>query len=516
MLSQQAGEPPRLAEYLARFPQLAEQLPPLFEVHQAIESMTPVVPHEASGTDDGRGKPGDGAPAKRTATIDYQGDPAGYHDDLATISRAARPEEAAAALAAAKSPARIGRYVIRQRLGAGTFGEVFRGFDEQIRREVAVKVSRIDGKHSQGSVESFLREARSVAQLKHPGIVTVYDVGEEGGRCFVVYELIEGMSLHGRMRDGSPMPHREVALLMADVADALHHAHVHGFVHRDIKPANILIDELGHPRVVDFGLAVREDELGSERGRIAGTFSYMSPEQICAEGHRLDGRTDIYSLGVVLYELLCGRRPHAGTTLNELRDQICHPAAGIKWAVAVTYCRWLTRMANLPESLEVLAATDEGGSRRKKYLIQLDRPGYRLPTEAEWENACRAGTVTTFSFGSDRERFADYGWAPGEEQLVDETLPSGRLMPNTRGLFDMYGNVQEWCFNRYDSYAGESEVDPVGPDTETGNRVTRGGNFMDALRRWSRSAARSEVPETTDSYQFGFRIVRTLPTAENE
>src|SRR5262249_11571856 len=115
--------------------------------------------------------------------------------------------------------------------------------------------------------------------------------------------------------------------IVAQVAEALHYAHLQGLVHRDIKPANILLDRQGKPRGADFGLAVREEDLAGERGRLAGTLPYMSPEQVRKEGHRLDGRTDIYSLGVVLYELLCGRRPFEVKTEDELKDQILHREA---------------------------------------------------------------------------------------------------------------------------------------------------------------------------------------------
>jgi serine/threonine protein kinase/formylglycine-generating enzyme required for sulfatase activity len=219
-------------------------------------------------------------------------------------------------------PERIGRYKVCQRLGGGGFGNVFLCFDERAQRQVAVKVPRAERLTSADAREAFLREARNVARLDHPGIVPLFDIGEEEGQCFLVYKLIEGQSLFERMAQG-PVPPAEAAAIVAQVADALHHAHGRNLFHRDIKPGNILLDREGRVYVTDFGLAVPEEHLPRDRGRRSGTYPYMSPEQVRGEGHRIDGRTDIYSLGVVLYELLAGRRAFTGNTA-ELFDQILY------------------------------------------------------------------------------------------------------------------------------------------------------------------------------------------------
>jgi len=201
-----------------------------------------------------------------------------------------------------------GVYTIFRRLGKGGFGEVFQAFDDDLDRPVAIKVPRPERVSRPEDIEAYLNEARIVASLDHPHIVPVYDVGRtEDGLCFVVSKLIEGSDLATKIKESRPAFH-ESAGFVATVAEALHFAHTRGLVHRDVKPANILIDASGRAFVTDFGLALREEDFG-KGGRLAGTPSYMSPEQARVEGHRVDGRSDIFSLGVVFYELLTGRRP---------------------------------------------------------------------------------------------------------------------------------------------------------------------------------------------------------------
>ncbi|HKB36014.1 MAG TPA: protein kinase, partial [Gemmataceae bacterium] len=219
-------------------------------------------------------------------------------------------------------PAFFGRYQVRRALGAGGFGTVYLGHDSQLDRPVAIKVLQAGAGLPEAEAESFLQEARRLARLRHPGIVAIHDVGVQEGQVYLVSDYLDGPDLGRWLRDNRPT-WPEAVQIVAAVADALAYVHTQLVVHRDVKPTNIILTANRAPVLVDFGLALDETQVGgTEKGIVSGTPSYMSPEQAAGTAHRIDGRTDVYSLGVVLYELLTGRVPFRAINPLELLRQV--------------------------------------------------------------------------------------------------------------------------------------------------------------------------------------------------
>jgi serine/threonine protein kinase len=216
-----------------------------------------------------------------------------------------------------------GRYAVERKLGAGAFGTVYKAKDRLLGRMIAIKTIRLEGLAASAAsldelLTRFRREAMVSAQLKHPNIVTIYDIGESQGLSYLAMEFIDGVGLERVIRDTGPFPIERAASIAAQVADALDYAHRQNVVHRDIKPANVMIEPGDRVKVADFGIArvtTSADHL-TATGSLLGTPSYMSPEQ--ARGNELDGRSDLFSLGCVLYEMLAGRRAFRGESITGL------------------------------------------------------------------------------------------------------------------------------------------------------------------------------------------------------
>ena len=215
------------------------------------------------------------------------------------------------------TPTTIGRYELREMIGRGGMATVFYGYDPRFRRPVAVKVMTLDFMGDEVLRARFEREAQTIAALEHPAIVPVYDFGEEEGRPYLVMRLMNGGTLADRLRKGV-LPIQETAQILHRIGSALERAHQKGIVHRDLKPSNIMFDEYGDAFLGDFGIArVTESAVTLTGEAVIGTPAYMSPEQINGD-KELDGRSDIYALGIICFEMLTGQRPFQSDTAARL------------------------------------------------------------------------------------------------------------------------------------------------------------------------------------------------------
>jgi serine/threonine protein kinase len=246
-------------------------------------------------------------------------------NDSADVGETAMLGVGADALFASRPKVRMpgdtfGRYRILKSVGEGAMGSVYLAHDTQLDRKVALKIPKFDSKSESKHIDRFLREARSAATLNHPNICQVFDVGEIDGTHFMTMAYIAGNTLQDFVNPEKPQRDRNVANVVRKIALALHEAHINGLVHRDVKPGNIMIDPRNEPIVMDFGLARQIDEEDDARltrdGAILGSPAYMSPEQIEGKADKLGPPSDIYSLGVILYELLTGNLPFQGSVAS--------------------------------------------------------------------------------------------------------------------------------------------------------------------------------------------------------
>jgi serine/threonine protein kinase len=217
---------------------------------------------------------------------------------------------------------RIGRYLLTGRLGRGGMGMVYRGLDETLEREVAIKTLTTEGTFDEESRRRFEIEAKAAARLQHPNILTVFELGEDRGVPYIAMELLPGADLESLLRSGEELLLAEKLDIVVQICRGLAFAHEHSIVHRDIKPSNIRILDDGTAKIMDFGIAKLSGTTLTKSGMMVGTVHYMSPEQVRAES--LDGRSDVFSVGVILYELLAGRRPFSGGDPTQVLFKLVH------------------------------------------------------------------------------------------------------------------------------------------------------------------------------------------------
>jgi hypothetical protein len=313
LMRDEAGEYPKLEQFLGRFPELAEKLRPRLEVHQALggfrQAAVEMLGLPASGGDSvgPQETPAAAAGSKATDKAVPAGPLSVWSSDVTEKPLPVLAEN-------------FGRYRLVKLLGRGGMGEVYLAHDTQLGRDVALKVMR-GYQQDPAAVERFYREARVAAALEHPNLCPIFDVGERDGIPFLTMPRLRGESLALRLKRDGALPPSIAIRITISVAQAVAKAHHAGIVHRDLKPANVMIDESGRPIVMDFGLARRcssNDPRLTESGFLTGTPAYIAPERIGGEPAVPSPTSDVYSLGVMLYEMLTGRLPFPGKSAGEV------------------------------------------------------------------------------------------------------------------------------------------------------------------------------------------------------
>lgn len=318
------------------------------------------------------------------------------------------------AVASGSSEERLGRILAPKfelvgELGRGGMAVVFKAVQKKLKRTIALKVVLPDSNPGKDSLPRFMREAQSVASLNHPNIVSVFDVGDIGGIHFMAMEYLEGKNLHHIIRDEGALDYQRAVRYIAPIADALDYAHRHRVIHRDIKSSNIIITGDGRPVLTDFGIAFSEEDTKLTRtGTLLGTPEYMSPEQ--ALGNQVDGRSDIYGLGIVLYEALAGKVPYTGDTALSVLQSI---------------------LKETPEPLNGTPAWLE-----ELVLSMIEKtPGNRLPS-AELAAVCLREQVSPFDEPEDEPAEEPVGEEKPDEKTAALAVPA----EETTNSIGMQGN----------------------------------------------------------------------------
>jgi serine/threonine-protein kinase len=349
-------------------------------------------------------------------------------------------------------PEKFGRYQVKKELGRGAMGVVYLAEDEILARTVALKMIALTGSGPERDQHEarFRQEARAAGGLTHPSIITIYDVGREGDVAFIAMELVDGRELRELIRDGTLPPTRAIEVA-AQVADALAFAHERGIVHRDIKPGNIMVLADGRIKIMDFGIArLQEPTVKTQTGVLLGSPQYMSPEQI--SGQSLDGRADVFSLGVVLYEMLTGIKPFDAADLTQV----------LFWVVNMPAKPPSERRPGLPPVVDFIVAR----ALKKK-------PEERYANAAEFAAELRQCIPEVEAAEAEmRERAALEG---------STILPTIPLVMSEAATIPMGGGQLELKpSRRFDSSEGLARLSALPTDTE-GTR-TRGGWTVPIVR----------------------------------
>jgi serine/threonine-protein kinase len=423
----------------------------------------------------------------------------------------------------------VSHYRIVEQLGQGGMGVVYKAEDTRLRRFVALKFLPDELSRDTQAVERFQREARAASSLSHPHICAVHDVGEHRGRHFIVMELLEGATLHHHL-GGAPLPVERVVELGIQMADALDAAHAKGIIHRDIKPANVFITERGQAKLLDFGLATAAAGVDvravdattagplTTPGAVMGTVAYMSPEQV--RGEKLDARTDLFSLGAVLYEMATGRRAFPGQTSGSVHEAILNraPIAAtrvnpeiparleeivnkalekdrkLRYQSASDLGADLQRVKRDLDSARVIAGassrvTPATRPSRRTVLVSLILAAVGLAAAATWFVVYRARGETIDSVAV--LPFVNAGGNPDTEYLSDGITES--LINNLSQLRTLRVSARSTVFR----YKGKA-TDPQAAGRDLGVRAVLSGRL---LQRDSRVIVRTELIDVSDGAQ---------------